>query len=49
MKEAEMNMVAEYINRVLHNPDDETTKQAVRNEVKNLCKKFPIYPNLSYV
>lgn len=49
MKEEEMKLVGEYINRVLSNPDDETTIQKVRDEVKELCVRFPIYPDLSYV
>lgn len=40
MKEKEMILIAELINRVLTNINDETEKQQVLNDVKNLCKKF---------
>ncbi len=49
MKEEEMKLVGEYINRVVNNPEDEAVIQAVRNEVKDLCAQFPIYPDLSYI
>ena len=48
MKEKEMKLVAEYINRVLTDPNDEAVKSQVRIEVKELCAQFPIYPGLSY-
>ncbi|MDD4363661.1 MAG: serine hydroxymethyltransferase [Atribacterota bacterium] len=40
MKENEMIYIAELINKVLTNIDNEKVKQDVLNEVKNLCKKF---------
>lgn len=48
MKEDDMRRVGEYINRVLSNPDDEATIQTVRREVTELCRAFPIYPDISY-
>ena len=48
MKEQEMKLVGEYINRVLTDPNDEAVKSQVRTEVKELCAQFPIYPGLSY-
>ncbi|MBI4249976.1 serine hydroxymethyltransferase [Candidatus Uhrbacteria bacterium] len=48
MKEEEMKFVAEAIDRVLANPDDDSVKQAVREEVRTLCRRFPIYGDLSY-
>ena len=44
LREAEMDLVAEYIARVLANPDDDTVQRMVRVEVENLCRKFPLYP-----
>jgi glycine hydroxymethyltransferase len=44
---AEMDLIAEYITRVLSAPDDERVLQAVHAEVKQLCRKFPLYPDLS--
>jgi len=40
MKEEEMIIIAELIDRVLSNINDETTKNKVSDEVKQLCKKF---------
>jgi glycine hydroxymethyltransferase len=47
MREPEMDLIAEYITRVLATPDDEGVLQSVRSEVKQLCRKFPLYPDLS--
>jgi glycine hydroxymethyltransferase len=44
MREPEMDLVAEYITRVLASPDDDRVLQAVRAEVKALCRRFPLYP-----
>lgn len=49
MKEAEMRFVADAIDRVLNDPDNDTVKQTVREEVRALCARFPIYSGLSYV
>ena len=47
MREADMDLIAEYITRVLSSPDDHRVLQAVHAEVKQLCRKFPLYPDLS--
>ena len=47
MREADMDLIAEYITRVLSSPDDDRVLQAVHAEVKQLCRKFPLYPDLS--
>jgi glycine hydroxymethyltransferase len=44
MREAEMDAIAEYISRVLSAPDDDTVARAVKSEVEQLCRKFPLYP-----
>jgi len=44
MRESEMDLVGEYIARVLAAPDDERVLAAVRAEVEALCRKFPLYP-----
>jgi len=44
MGEAEMDVIAELIARVLQSPDDEGALSRVRNEVEALCRKFPLYP-----
>jgi glycine hydroxymethyltransferase len=44
MREPEMEMIGEYIARVLSSPDDDRVLSAVRAEVEQLCQKFPLYP-----
>jgi glycine hydroxymethyltransferase len=46
MKEPEMEMIAEFIDRVLTNPADTKTHTQVSEDVKKLCAKFPLYPEL---
>ena len=40
---AEMAVIAELIDRVLKSPDDAAIKATVRDEVRALTKKFPLY------
>lgn len=47
MKEGEMKLVGEMIVKIIKNIDDKKTKEEVKNEVKNLTLKFPIYSGLS--
>jgi glycine hydroxymethyltransferase len=42
-KEEEMQEIAGFIDRVLKNLDNETIYGQVRNEIKELCKAFPLY------
>jgi glycine hydroxymethyltransferase len=44
MGAGEMDLIAGYISRVLAAPDDERVLSMVKNEVRQLCKKFPLYP-----
>jgi glycine hydroxymethyltransferase len=44
MGATEMEMIGEYIARVLTSPDDEQVQAAVRAEVEALCRRFPLYP-----
>lgn len=46
MKEAEMKLIGEMIVEVLKNKDNETLKNSVRERVLELCKKFPLYPEI---
>lgn len=43
MKEAEMDIVADLIARVLDNPNDSSVREAVKKEVHDLGVKFPLY------
>lgn len=45
MREPEMDLIAEYIGRVLAAPEDTTVQRMVKAEVEQLCKKFPLYPD----
>ena len=47
MGEAEMDLVAELIARVLQSPEDDGALGRVRGEVEALCRKFPLYPERS--
>jgi glycine hydroxymethyltransferase len=40
--ELEMKKIAEWIDRVIKNKDDEKILKKIKQEVKNLCKKFPV-------
>jgi glycine hydroxymethyltransferase len=44
MREAEMAEIAHLVRRVLASPDDESERDAVREEVGTLCSKFVPYP-----
>ncbi|MEO7134154.1 MAG: serine hydroxymethyltransferase [Vicinamibacterales bacterium] len=44
MGEAEMDLVADYITRVLASPDDNVVIAQVKAEIETLCRKFPLYP-----
>ena len=43
LKEPEMEMVAAWMARALANVDNEAELQTIRQEVKELCLKFPLY------
>jgi glycine hydroxymethyltransferase len=44
MREREMRLIADLIDRVLRAPDDESVKEAVRADVHKLTASFPLYP-----
>jgi len=46
LKEAEMEQVANWIDRALKNTGNEAELAAIRGEVKALCRKFPLYAHL---
>ena len=45
MKEKEMEYIAELIDTVIRNYTNEDIIQKVKNQVKELCSKFPLYDN----
>ena len=46
MKEEHMQVIVDFIDRVLMNIDDEATIASVRNDVKGFMNQFPLYPEL---
>ncbi|RJP62491.1 MAG: serine hydroxymethyltransferase [Ignavibacteriales bacterium] len=46
MKEPEMKTIADLINKALTNVDNEKILADVKNDVEQLCSKFPLYPEL---
>ena len=46
MKETEMEYIAELINKVITNPNNESELSNVKNLVKELCSRFPLYQNM---
>ena len=49
MKEEEMEIVADLIDRTITSKGDEEELEKVRKDVKELTAKFPLYPGLSYI
>ena len=48
MKEAEMKLIAGWMNDAITNATDDAKLESIRAEVKNLTDRFPLYPGLSY-
>lgn len=48
MKEDEMKQIAMWIDEAIMHREDETHLERIRSEVKELTKRFPLYPNLQY-
>jgi glycine hydroxymethyltransferase len=44
MREAEMDIIGDFIARGLKTPDDERALATIRMDVETLCRKFPLYP-----
>ena len=44
MREREMRQIAAMIDRILSAPDDAALAQGIREEVRELARRFPIYP-----
>jgi len=43
LKEAEMELVAAWIERAIANMDNDAVLEEIRGEVRELCEKFPLY------
>lgn len=46
MKEKEIKLIADWIDRILSNHDNAAELTVIRKEVTKFCKKFPIYPTV---
>jgi len=46
MKEPEMDQIGELINKAITNFENEQELNKIKEEVKTLCSKFPLYPEL---
>ena len=44
MRESEMAQIGDLVARVLTNPDDLESLDAIRDESADLCRRFPLYP-----
>ena len=44
MREAEMDLIGDFIARALKTPEDDGALAMIRTEVEALCRKFPLYP-----
>jgi len=42
-----MKVVADCINKVVSNINDEANQKKVREEILSLCKKHPLYPDIN--
>lgn len=47
MKEEEMKKIAAFINRAIDNSENESELITIKNEIKEFCSAFPLYPELS--
>jgi glycine hydroxymethyltransferase len=47
MKEAEMKTIAEFIDKAIQNFDKPEVLEGIKGDVKVLCSKFPLYPELA--
>jgi glycine hydroxymethyltransferase len=47
MKEPEMELIAGYIDRALMHRTDEKELHNISSEIKSLCSRFPLYPELT--
>jgi len=46
LKEEDMNQIAAWINRAIENSGNDQKINRIRSEVRELCERFPLYPDL---
>jgi glycine/serine hydroxymethyltransferase len=42
-----MDQIADFIARVLADPEDDAVGTMVRSEVQAMCDRFPLYPDVA--
>ena len=47
MKEPEMEQIGDWMAEIMERPDDEELRESVRGQVTELCRSFPLYPDLA--
>ncbi len=47
MKEEQMVAIAHFIDKAIKNYEDDSVLASIKNDVKNLCDQFPLYPELN--
>ena len=46
MKESEMKQIAEWTTKIIDNPKDALLREKIKGQVLEMCKRFPLYPEL---
>ena len=44
LNESHMELLANWMNKALRNPEDASVLEGIKNEVLELCTKYPVYP-----
>ena len=47
MKESEMIVIAEFIDKAILNYENDSVLESIKSDVKQLCDRFPLYPELN--
>jgi len=47
MREKEMQLIADFIDRVISSPEDEELRASIRGEIRELCSQFPLYQEIN--
>ncbi|MBU0646218.1 serine hydroxymethyltransferase, partial [Patescibacteria group bacterium] len=48
LKETEMKQIVAWIDQAIANHEDEAKLSEIKNRVKEMASKFPLYPDLQY-
>jgi glycine/serine hydroxymethyltransferase len=42
-----MEQIGDWMAEIMERPDDEELRESVRGQVTELCRSFPLYPDLA--